>query len=68
MIHVMHLYVYYFGTLVQDMCAAHVLPLNICLCVFVRSVNRACCKYICDQVRRCPLTEDDRGLDKVQEG
>jgi hypothetical protein len=69
LIHVMHVYVYYFGTLVQDMCAEHVLPLNICMCVlvFVRSVNRACCKYIRDQVRRCSQTEDDKGLDKVQE-
>jgi hypothetical protein len=59
-----------FVTVVQDMCFAHVLPLNICFCVlvFVTKVNRACFKYICDQVRRCPLTEDDKGLDKVQEG
>jgi hypothetical protein len=43
------------------MCAVHVLPLNLflCLLVFVKSVNRACFKYICDQ--------DEKGLDKVLE-
>ena len=58
MIYVMHLYVYCFVTLVQDMCAAHVLPLNLCLCVlvFVKSSNMAYFKYIRDQVRRCLLT------------
>jgi len=59
-----------FGAVVQDMCAAHVLHLNICFCVlvFVKPVNRAYFIYICDQVRRCPFTEDDKELDKVQEG
>ena len=113
LIYVMHLYVYYFVTLVQDMCAAHVLLLlqwyrmcaahvlpfvqwyrlcvlhtcylwysgtgcvfctcvssEYCFCVlvFVKSVNGAYFKYIRDQVRRRPLTKDDKGLDKVEEG
>ena len=39
--YVMHLYVYYFGILVQDMCSAHVLPLNICLCVsFICEISK----------------------------
>jgi len=52
------------------MCAADVLPLNICFCVlvFVKPVNRGYFKYIRDQGRRCPLTEDEKGLDKVEEG
>ena len=70
--YLVHLYVYYFVVLYIGtgcVCCTHV-TLHICFCVlvFVRSVNRAYFKCIHDQVRRCPLTEDDEGLDKVQEG
>jgi hypothetical protein len=36
--------------------------------LFVKSVNRAYFKYVCDQVRGYPLTEGDKELDEVQEG
>ena len=36
--------------------------------LFVKSVNRAYFKYVCDQVRGYPLTEGDRELEEVQEG
>jgi hypothetical protein len=57
--------------MIHDVCVLRTCYLWIFACVYWCSwdqLNRAYFKYIVDQVQRCPLTEDDKALDMVQEG